>query len=116
MTTTYQPKTPIWCAGCGHFGVQGAIARALRELAIPSADTMILAGIGCSGTVQNNLGTYGFHALHGRVLPAATGTALADPSLTVIALPLLPAHLPAAKALYSALSTAYIATLPSPSL
>lgn len=85
MTATYQPKTPIWCAGCGHFGVQGAISQALRELAIPSATTIILAGIGCSGTVQNNLGTYGFHALHGRVLPTATGTALADPSLTVIA-------------------------------
>lgn len=85
MTATYSPKTPIWCAGCGHFGVQGAISAALRRLEVPSAETMILAGIGCSGTIQNNLGTYGFHALHGRVLPTATGTALADPSLTVIA-------------------------------
>lgn len=85
MTATYSPRVPIWCAGCGHFGVQGAIASALRRLEVPPWETMILAGIGCSGTVQNNLGTYGFHALHGRVLPTATGTALADPSLTVIA-------------------------------
>ena len=85
MTATYTPRSPIWCAGCGHFGVQGALARALRDAAVPVDQVMILAGIGCSGTIQNNLGTYGYHALHGRVLPTATGTALADPSLTVIA-------------------------------
>jgi len=85
VTATYPPAEPIWCAGCGHFGVQGALARALRDAAVPVDQVMILAGIGCSGTIQNNLGTYGYHALHGRVLPTATGTALADPSLTVIA-------------------------------
>lgn len=85
MSETYTPRSPIWCAGCGHFGVQGALAQALREAAVPAQRTIILAGIGCSGTIQNNLGTYGYHAIHGRVLPTATGTALADPSLTVIA-------------------------------
>ncbi|OFW66026.1 MAG: hypothetical protein A2Z12_10030 [Actinobacteria bacterium RBG_16_68_21] len=85
MTATYTPRNPIWCAGCGHFGVQGALHQALARLEVAPADTLILAGIGCSGTIQNNLGTYGYHALHGRVLPTATGAALADPSLTVIA-------------------------------
>ncbi len=85
MTATYRPADPIWCAGCGHFGVQAAIARALTELAVPAHDTLVLAGIGCSGTIQNNLGTYGYHALHGRVLPTATGAWEANPTLTVIA-------------------------------
>ena len=85
MTTTYQPAIPIWCAGCGHFGAQAAIDHALRVLEIPPHETMVLAGIGCSGTIQNNLGTYGYHALHGRVLPTATGVHLANPDLTVIA-------------------------------
>ena len=85
MTATYQPGIPIWCAGCGHFGVQAAMNGAIRTLEIPRHETMILAGIGCSGTVQNNLGTYGYHALHGRVLPAAAGVHLANPDLTVIA-------------------------------
>ncbi|MEE8370872.1 MAG: thiamine pyrophosphate-dependent enzyme [Sphingomonadales bacterium] len=76
---------PIWCAGCGHFGVQGALSHALKTLEIPPFETIVLAGIGCSGTVQNNLGTYGYHAMHGRVLPTAIGTALANPALTVIA-------------------------------
>ena len=85
MTDTYIPATPIWCAGCGHFGVEGALAWALTDLGIEKHDTLILAGIGCSGTIQNNLGTYGYHALHGRVLPTATGAWQANPDLTVIA-------------------------------
>ncbi len=85
MTDTYVPAQPIWCAGCGHFGVQAALIRALDDLGIRPHEVIVLAGIGCSGTIQNNLGTYGYHALHGRVLPAATGVHLANPDLTVIA-------------------------------
>ncbi len=85
VTATYPTAQPIWCAGCGHFGVQASLERALETLEVPRHESIILAGIGCSGTIQNNLGTYGYHALHGRVLPSATGVALADPSLTVIA-------------------------------
>lgn len=85
MTATYRPAEPIWCAGCGHFGVQAVLQRALSDLEIPAHEVMVLAGIGCSGTIQNNLGTYGYHALHGRVLPTATGVHLANPDLTVIA-------------------------------
>ena len=85
MTATYVPRLPVWCAGCGHFGVQAALIRALRSIGATPERVLLLAGIGCSGTIQNNLGTYGYHALHGRVLPTATGAALGDPSLTVIA-------------------------------
>lgn len=85
MTVTYRPAEPIWCAGCGHFGVEAALVGALADLDIPKEETLVLAGIGCSGTIQNNLGTYGYHALHGRVLPTATGAWEANPELTVIA-------------------------------
>lgn len=86
ISTTSRPEgRPIWCAGCGHFGVEKALKVALRNLEVPSYDTLVLAGIGCSGTIQNNLGTYGYHALHGRVLPSAAGAALANPDLTVVA-------------------------------
>jgi 2-oxoglutarate ferredoxin oxidoreductase subunit beta len=85
MTKTYTPAQPIWCAGCGDFGVQGALERAFVDLGIAKHEVMILAGIGCSGTLQNNVGTYGYHAMHGRVLPTATGVAFANPDLTVIA-------------------------------
>lgn len=85
MTTTFTPRQPIWCAGCGHFGVQAAVVEALRDLEIPAHETAVLAGIGCSGTMQNNISSYGYHATHGRVLPTATGMVVANPKLTVIA-------------------------------
>ena len=85
MTETYTPSQPIWCAGCGHYGVQGALAGALSKLGIAAHETMLLTGIGCSGSVQNNIETYGYHAMHGRVLPTAVGAAVANPDLTVIA-------------------------------
>jgi 2-oxoglutarate ferredoxin oxidoreductase subunit beta len=85
MTKTYQTGQPIWCAGCGHFGVQGAMQHALKSAGIELHETLVLAGIGCSGTVQNNIGAYGYHAMHGRVLPTAIGASLANPDLTVIA-------------------------------
>lgn len=85
MTTTFTPRQPIWCAGCGHFGVQASVIEALRVLEVPAHETAILAGIGCSGTMQNNISGYGYHATHGRVLPTATGMVVANPNLTVIA-------------------------------
>lgn len=85
MTRTYPRANPIWCAGCGHFGVQHAIQHALAAMGAGLHETLVLAGIGCSGTVQNNIGAYGYHAMHGRVLPTATGVSLANPGLTVIA-------------------------------
>ena len=81
---TFSPARPIFCAGCGHFGVGAALELAVDDLGIPRHELMVVAGIGCSGTVQNNLVAYGYHSLHGRVLPTATGIAFANPSLTVI--------------------------------
>ena len=85
MTETFTPTRPIWCAGCGDFGVLEALTQGLDELAVPAYRRMIIAGIGCSGSLQNYLSCYGYHALHGRVLPTATGCKLANPDLTVIA-------------------------------
>ena len=84
MTKTFTPTRPIWCAGCGDFGVLEALITALDELQIPVHDRMFIAGIGCSGSLQNYLSCYGYHALHGRVLPTATGVKLANPQLTVV--------------------------------
>jgi len=82
---TFPTGDPIWCAGCGHFGVESALRHALETLKVPRSETLLLAGIGCSGTIQNNIDAYGYHALHGRVLPTATGALLANPNLTVVA-------------------------------
>lgn len=85
MALTFKPNRPIWCSGCGHFGVEAAMKQSLNQLSIEPHETMLLAGIGCSGFIQNYFPSYGYHALHGRVVPTATGVAAANPGLTVIA-------------------------------
>jgi 2-oxoglutarate/2-oxoacid ferredoxin oxidoreductase subunit beta len=81
----YTPSAPIWCPGCGDFGVLASLKKSLSDLKISSKDTVIVGGIGCSGSIHNNLECYGIHSLHGRLLPTAIGVKLANPKLTVIA-------------------------------
>jgi 2-oxoglutarate/2-oxoacid ferredoxin oxidoreductase subunit beta len=85
MTKTVPVNTPIWCPGCGDFGVLASLKKALSELSLKPKDTVIVGGIGCSGSIHNNLECYGIHSLHGRLLPTAIGVKLANPNLTVIA-------------------------------
>ena len=74
-----------WCAGCGDFGILNAIQMSLYELAIPSHQTAIFSGIGCSGKTPHFINTFGIHTLHGRVLPFAQGAKLANPNLKILA-------------------------------
>ncbi|MCC6180019.1 MAG: 2-oxoacid:ferredoxin oxidoreductase subunit beta, partial [Chloroflexi bacterium] len=74
-----------WCPGCGDFGIIASIQSALAQLAIPPHNVAVVSGIGCSGKAPHYFGTYGFHTLHGRAIPNATGMKLANLGLTVIA-------------------------------
>ena len=74
-----------WCPGCGDFGILTAIQSALAQLQLPPHRVATFSGIGCSGKTPHYLKTYGFHTLHGRVLPVATGAKLANLDLTVLA-------------------------------
>ena len=85
MTDTFPPSVPIWCAGCGHFSILAALDSAFERIGVPRHESLVLAGIGCSDTIQNHVTAYGYHALHGRVLPSAVGAKIANPALTVIA-------------------------------
>jgi len=77
---------PIWCPGCGDYGVLNAFYRALVELRIPPETVVVASGIGCSGRFPAFVNAYGFHGVHGRVLPLATGIKTANPELTVFAM------------------------------
>jgi len=78
---------PVWCAGCGDFGLLAAITRrALPNLGIPNYKTLIVSGIGCSSRIPAYIDTYGFNSIHGRAVPIAQGAKLAKPELTVIAI------------------------------
>lgn len=75
---------PVWCPGCGHFAVITAIARALAALGLPREEVALVSGIGCSSRLPAYSTVYGFHGVHGRALPVATGLKLARPDLTVL--------------------------------
>src|ERR671922_1783112 len=74
-----------WCPGCGDFGIVNAIQMTLLEMQLEPHRVALFSGIGCSGKTPHFVNAYGFHTLHGRVLPIATGAKLSNPSLTVIA-------------------------------
>lgn len=77
---------PVWCPGCGDFGVLGALTRAFAQLALAPENVACISGIGCSSRLPTYTGVYGFHGVHGRALPLATGLSLGRPDLTVIAM------------------------------
>ena len=87
MATLKELATPIknvWCPRCGNFGILMAFKRALVKLNLEREDVMLVSGIGCHGKIVNFVNVNGFHGLHGRVLPLATGIKLANPNLTVV--------------------------------
>jgi 2-oxoglutarate ferredoxin oxidoreductase subunit beta len=90
MTTTLQPSDlrndlkPIWCPGCGDFGVLTALYRALAAVERPPHEIAFVSGIGCSGRIPGYTTAYGFNGVHGRALPIAQGIKLANPDLLVL--------------------------------
>ena len=78
------PKTNTWCPGCGNFGILMALKKALIELGLKREDAVLVSGIGCHGKIVNYVNINGFHGIHGRVLPTATGIKLSNPKLTVV--------------------------------
>ncbi len=75
---------PVWCPGCGDFSVLSAITKALAELKLPPEQIAVVSGIGCSSRIPAYINAYGFHGVHGRALPLATGLKIARPDLTVL--------------------------------
>ncbi len=91
MSTVYKATDyksdlkPVWCPGCGDYGVVNAVYRAMAELQLDAAHTLVVSGIGCSSRLPGYVQTYGFNGLHGRALPVATGAKVARPELNVVA-------------------------------
>lgn len=78
------PNEPTWCPGCGNYGMFEALKRAFVELGWEEHCFAVFWGIGCHGNGADFLDVQGFHALHGRALPAATGFALTRPDMHTI--------------------------------
>ena len=80
----YASEMPRWCKGCGDHGVLAALQRTMRNHFVKPENVVAVSGIGCSSRLPHYLRTYGFHGIHGRALPIATGVRLSRPDLKVI--------------------------------
>ncbi len=76
---------PIWCPGCGDYGVVSSIQQALASIGVPPHKVAFISGIGCSSRIPGYTTAYGFNTVHGRALPVATGVKIGNPELTVLA-------------------------------
>ena len=80
----FKPNVDVrWCAGCGAISVLSPSQRLMPELGIPKEKIVYISGIGCSGRFPYYMDTYGFHSIHGRALPIASGLKIARPELSV---------------------------------
>jgi 2-oxoglutarate ferredoxin oxidoreductase subunit beta len=80
-----------WCPGCGDFAVKRALEMAMHQWTIkteePIENTVIVAGIGCSGNIVHLIDgdqPFGIHGVHGRTLPISLGVKMGNPDLNVI--------------------------------
>jgi 2-oxoglutarate ferredoxin oxidoreductase subunit beta len=79
----YEGARARWCPGCGDHSVLTAVQKLLAAEQLRPETTVFVSGIGCSSRFPHYLKTYGFHGIHGRALPVATGIKLHRPELDV---------------------------------
>ena len=84
FTPGVEPQ-PTWCPGCGDFAVLKALKGAMPEVGRSPEEVLLVTGIGCSGKLSSYFEGYGYHAIHGRALPVARASKLANPGLEVVA-------------------------------
>jgi 2-oxoglutarate ferredoxin oxidoreductase subunit beta len=77
-------RKPVWCAGCGDYGVLNSIFSALARIQLDPNRFVVASGIGCSSRMPGFIRAYGFHGAHGRALPVAVGIKVANPELDVL--------------------------------
>jgi 2-oxoglutarate ferredoxin oxidoreductase subunit beta len=75
---------PVWCPGCGDFGVLSSLTKVFAELKLLPENVAVISGIGCSSRIPAYVNSYGFHGVHGRALPLAIGLKVSRPDLSVI--------------------------------
>lgn len=74
-----------WCGGCGNYGIQNALMRALTLEGYGVKDFALFFDVGCNGNGADKFEAYTLHGLHGRAISAAAGAALANSKMKIIA-------------------------------
>ena len=81
LTTEEKPE---WCPGCGNFIILKALKEAIVQQGLEPHRILIVSGIGQAGKTPQSMRTFGYHGIHGRALPIATGARLANHTLKII--------------------------------
>ena len=79
----YEKANAKWCPGCGDHSVLTTMQKYVRDKQLDPHKTVFVSGIGCSSRFPHYMKTYGFHGLHGRALPVASGIKFRRPDLDV---------------------------------
>lgn len=72
-----------FCPGCGDHAICMALQKAMAQVGVPTHQTVVISGIGCSSRMPHYLSTYGFNTIHGRGGAIATGVKTSHPELSV---------------------------------
>lgn len=83
----YKGAPSTLCDGCGHDAITSQIIKAAYELGIEPHRVAKMSGIGCSSKTPAYFlsQSHGFNAVHGRMPSVATGVAMANKDLQIIA-------------------------------
>lgn len=83
----YKGAPSTLCDGCGHDAITSQIIKAAYELGIEPHRVAKMSGIGCSSKTPAYFlsRAHGFNAVHGRMPSVATGVAMANKDLQIIA-------------------------------
>ncbi|MSQ41202.1 MAG: 2-oxoacid:ferredoxin oxidoreductase subunit beta [Dehalococcoidia bacterium] len=91
MTSKNEEYDFKWCPGCGDFGVRRSLEYAVADWITQTGqsieNTVVVAGIGCSGNMVHLLEgpqPFGIHGIHGRTLPISFGIKMGRPDLNVV--------------------------------
>ena len=76
-------SNPTWCAGCGFFSVLSSFYKLVRDRKFELQNVVAISGIGCSSRIPYFINGYGFHGVHGRAIPIASGISLTRDDLNV---------------------------------
>ncbi|XOV94839.1 MAG: thiamine pyrophosphate-dependent enzyme [Bacteroidota bacterium] len=79
----YTSSKARWCSGCGAHSILNAVKKLCKDEQLPPEKTVFVSGIGCSSRFPHYMNTYGFHGLHGRAFPVASGVKFRRPDLHV---------------------------------
>jgi len=78
------PTDPTWCPGCGDFAILRSVKASLVDLGLAPHESLLVSGIGCGSKLPHYMNVNGYHSIHGRPVPVATGAKLANPDMNVV--------------------------------